>query len=72
MPLGYLDFNGRPFGMAALASGHQEAVLVKVQSVWEATFAPRQPPPVEIFSSSMDGSAYTALFNQGLMGIPSL
>ena len=71
MPLGYLDYNGHSFGMAALASGHQEAILVKVQSVWEATFAPRQPPPVEIFSA-MDGSAYTALFNQGLMGIPSL
>ena len=47
MPLGYLEFNGRPFGMAALASGHQEAILIKTQSVWEATFGPRQPPPIE-------------------------
>ncbi len=49
MPLGYLDFNGRPFGMAAVASGHQEAVLIKVQSAWEATFPQRQPPPYDVF-----------------------
>lgn len=46
MPLGYLEFNGRPFGMAAITSGHQEATLIKVQSAWEATFPPRQPPPL--------------------------
>ncbi|ATY58913.1 amidase family [Cordyceps militaris] len=50
LPLGYLDFNGRPFGMAAVASGHQEAVLIKVQSAWEATFPPRQPPPYAVFA----------------------
>ncbi|KAG8161020.1 hypothetical protein KVR01_009284 [Diaporthe batatas] len=49
MPLGYLKFNGRPFGMAAIAAGHQEATLVKVQSAWEATFPSRQPPPYEVF-----------------------
>lgn len=32
LPLGYLDFKGRPFGMAALALAHQEATLIKVQS----------------------------------------
>ena len=72
MPLGYLEFNGRPFGMAALASEHQEAILIKTQSVWEATFEPRQPPPIEIFASPMHGSAYTALFSQGLTGVTSL
>ncbi|KAH8761174.1 amidase family protein [Diaporthe sp. PMI_573] len=49
MPLGYLDFNGRPFGMAAISAGHQEATLIKVQSAWEATFPSRQPPPYEVF-----------------------
>ncbi|MCJ1378434.1 hypothetical protein MMC17_001532 [Xylographa soralifera] len=49
LPLGYLDFNGRPFGMAALASGHQEATLIKVQSAWEATFPPRRRPPKDNF-----------------------
>ena len=63
MPLGYLELNGRPFGMAALASGHQEAILVKTQSAWEATFGPRQPPPVKSFASPM---------YQGLVGVTSL
>ncbi|KAF2655860.1 amidase family protein [Lophiostoma macrostomum CBS 122681] len=44
LPLGYLDFNGRPFGLVALASAHQEHVLVQVQSAWEATFPKRRPP----------------------------
>ena len=52
LPLGYLDFNGRPFAMAALVSGHQEATLVKVQSAWEATFPPRRPPPRVNFEHS--------------------
>ena len=72
MPLGYIEFNGRPFGMAALASGHQEAILIKTQSVWGATFGPRQPSRIDIFASPVYCSAYTALFNQGLIGVTSL
>jgi amidase len=45
MPLSYLEFNGRPLGLAALAGKGQDAVLVKVLSTWEATFPPRKPPP---------------------------
>ncbi|KAL8750099.1 MAG: hypothetical protein Q9199_007284 [Rusavskia elegans] len=52
LPLGYLEFNGRPFGMAALVSAHQEATLIKVQSAWEATFPARRPPPRENFEAS--------------------
>ena len=52
LPLGYLDYNGRPFAMAALVSGHQEATLVKVQSAWEATSPPRLPPPRVNFEHS--------------------
>ncbi|OCT46325.1 amidase family protein [Cladophialophora carrionii] len=44
LPLGYLEFNGRPFGLVALASRHQEPLLIKVASAWEATFPKRQPP----------------------------
>ncbi|KAL6830017.1 amidase signature domain-containing protein [Trichoderma camerunense] len=44
MPLSYLDFNGRPFGLAALAGRHQEALLVQLMSAWEATFPARKPP----------------------------
>ncbi|KAF2970834.1 hypothetical protein GQX73_g2780 [Xylaria multiplex] len=46
LPLGYLDFNGRPFGLQILAKAHQEALLIEAQSAWEATFAKRQPPPL--------------------------
>ncbi|KAI9158329.1 putative amidase family protein [Paramyrothecium foliicola] len=45
MPLSYLDCNGRPFGLAALAGRHQEALLVQLMSAWEATFQARKPPP---------------------------
>lgn len=44
MPLSYLDFNGRPLGLAALAGKNKEALLVNVLSAWEATFPQRQPP----------------------------
>lgn len=46
MPLGYLDINGRAFGMVAIASKHQEATLVKLLSAWDDTFRPRKPPPM--------------------------
>lgn len=44
MPLSYLDFNGRPLGLAALAGKDQDATLVKFLSAWEFTFPPRKPP----------------------------
>lgn len=44
MPLGYLDYNGRAFGMSAVARRGQDALLVKVMSAWEATFPPRKTP----------------------------
>ncbi|KAK3941391.1 amidase signature domain-containing protein [Diplogelasinospora grovesii] len=45
MPLSYLDFNGRPFSVSAIAGRGQDALLVKVMSAWEATFPHRKPPP---------------------------
>ena len=47
LPLGYSDFNGRPFGLQMLAKAHQEALLVQVQSAWEASFPKRQLPDLE-------------------------
>ncbi|RYP68289.1 hypothetical protein DL771_006791 [Monosporascus sp. 5C6A] len=47
LPLGYLDFNGRPFGLQITAKAHQDALLIQAQSAWEATFPPRQPPPLD-------------------------
>ncbi|OAP60239.1 hypothetical protein AYL99_05241 [Fonsecaea erecta] len=44
LPLSYLDYNGRPFGLSVIARANQEALLIKVQSAWEATFGPRKPP----------------------------
>ncbi|KAM7183330.1 putative glutamyl-tRNA amidotransferase subunit A [Naviculisporaceae sp. PSN 640] len=44
MPLSYLDYNGRPFGLAAIAKGGEDATLVKLLSAWEDTFPPRRPP----------------------------
>ena len=44
LPVGYLDFNGRPHGLAAIASAHNEALLVQLQSAWEASFPPMIPP----------------------------
>ncbi|PTB56454.1 hypothetical protein M431DRAFT_79828 [Trichoderma harzianum CBS 226.95] len=46
VPLGYLEFNGRPFGMQIAAKAHQEGLLIQAQSAWEATFPKRQPPPL--------------------------
>lgn len=45
LPLSYLDLNGRPFGLVALASANQEEMLLKVAGAWEATMPKRKPPP---------------------------
>ncbi|KAJ8132894.1 hypothetical protein O1611_g731 [Lasiodiplodia mahajangana] len=47
LPLGYLDFNGRPFGLQISAKAHQEDLLIQAQSAWEATFPQRQPPSLD-------------------------
>ncbi|KAF4124991.1 amidase [Geosmithia morbida] len=47
LPLGYLDFNGRPFGMQITAGAHQEALIIQAQSAWEHTFPFRRPPPLD-------------------------
>ncbi|KAF5702105.1 glu asp-tRNA amidotransferase subunit A [Fusarium mundagurra] len=46
VPLGYLDFNGRPFGLAVLAAKDQEAKILKFMNAWEGTFGPRKAPPL--------------------------
>ncbi|KAF8865226.1 amidase signature enzyme [Acephala macrosclerotiorum] len=45
MPLSYLDYNGRPIGLAAFASANSERTLLQVLSAWEAASPPRKPPP---------------------------
>ncbi|KAK2601501.1 hypothetical protein N8I77_010948 [Diaporthe amygdali] len=44
MPLSYLEYNGRPFGVSVFSTAYTEPTLVKVLSAWEKTFGPRQPP----------------------------
>jgi amidase len=44
--MSYLDFNGRPFGLVALATAGQEEMLLKVAGAWQATFPARSPPPM--------------------------
>ena len=43
LTLSYVEFNGRPFGLVALTGAHQDALLIQVQSAWEANFPSRKP-----------------------------
>lgn len=52
MPLSYLDYNDRAFGMVAMAAAHQEATLFKLMGAWDKMFDPVKPPPMLIESSS--------------------
>ncbi|EGX88875.1 amidase, putative [Cordyceps militaris CM01] len=46
LPLGYADFNGRAWGVNAVAGARGEAKMLELMSVWEATFPDaRQSPP---------------------------
>ncbi|KUJ14715.1 amidase signature enzyme [Mollisia scopiformis] len=44
LPLSYYKRNGRPFGLIAIATAGEEALLVQLMSAWEATFPKRQSP----------------------------
>lgn len=46
VPLGYLEPSGRPFGLTFVAKAREEAKLLEVLSVYEATFPRRRLPPV--------------------------
>ncbi|KAJ9165614.1 Amidase family protein [Coniochaeta hoffmannii] len=48
LPLGYLHYNGRPHGLAAIASANHEADLIQLMSAWEATRPARQPPSLSL------------------------
>ncbi|KAK4139419.1 amidase signature domain-containing protein [Dichotomopilus funicola] len=43
MPLGYLDYNGRPHGLGAVARAHEDGLLIQLQSAFEKTFPQRRP-----------------------------
>jgi amidase len=43
LPVGVLEFNGRPFGLTAIARAHGEGILVALQSAWEKGCVRRVP-----------------------------
>ncbi len=45
VPLGTLDHNGRPFGLAIIAKGGREDLLFAFMSAFEAVSEPRPVPP---------------------------
>ena len=51
LPLGYLDYNGRAFGMVAIAGANGEAQLFEVMSAWDIMFNPVKPPPMLVGGS---------------------
>ncbi|EHK26983.1 uncharacterized protein TRIVIDRAFT_141231 [Trichoderma virens Gv29-8] len=44
MPVGYLEYNGRPHGIGAVAK--EEGLLIQLQSAYESVFPPRKPPTI--------------------------
>ena len=44
MPLGLLDYNGRPFGLGLIAKAGREDLIFQFMSAYEATF-PKRPIP---------------------------
>ena len=53
LPMSYLDFNGRPFGLIIAAPRNKETIFIKVMSAWEATFPARQEPSESLKHSSV-------------------
>jgi Asp-tRNA(Asn)/Glu-tRNA(Gln) amidotransferase A subunit family amidase len=47
VPLNCMEFNGRPFGLVALTTAHNEAKLIHFMSAWESTFPKRPIPSLE-------------------------
>ncbi|KAF2793354.1 amidase signature enzyme [Melanomma pulvis-pyrius CBS 109.77] len=47
LPLGFAEFNGRPFALHMLAPENQEAKMFRIMAAWEATFPENvRPPPL--------------------------
>jgi amidase len=46
LPVGYLDFNGRAHGIAAVARANDDGLLVQFMSAFEKTWPGRIPPKI--------------------------
>lgn len=44
MPLGYIDYNGKPFGLAVVGNSGQDGRLLEFMSTFEAIFPQRNHP----------------------------
>lgn len=53
MPLGVLDFNGRPFGLGIIAQAGREDLMFQFMSAFERHFPPR-PVPSRLFAEGGD------------------
>ncbi|KAI0433439.1 putative amidase [Xylaria sp. FL1042] len=53
MPLGYLEENGRPFGLSILASAHEEAKILGVMASWEPLMRRKIPSPLLQWESKL-------------------
>lgn len=53
LPLGCLQYNGRGFGMLAIAGYHGERKLLELMSAWEKEFQPVRPPPMLVPGASL-------------------
>lgn len=45
VPLGTIDYNGRPFGLAIIAKAGREDLIFAFMSAFEAVSKPRAVPP---------------------------
>jgi len=45
MPLGYLEYNGKPFGLSVLAKSGDDGLIIQFMSAFEAIFPKRKAPP---------------------------
>jgi amidase len=52
LPLSYADFNGRPFGLAAVTSAYQEGVMIHLMSAWERVFNQQRRIPTWLTGDS--------------------
>lgn len=45
MPLGYLEYNGKPFGLAVMGRSGDDGLILQFMSAFEAIFPNRRVPP---------------------------
>lgn len=54
MPLDYLDYNGKPFGLSLLAKRDDDGLIIHFMIAFEATF-PKRKEPAQLIEDSQGG-----------------